>query len=72
VTLGVSSKAVQHIKQFLVITEAKVHALFSMVTSAKDFILCNNGNQTMLINPNPLLSKAEWCRYLISLTTSTF
>jgi hypothetical protein len=22
-------------------------------------------NQTMLINPNPLLSKAEWCRYCI-------
>jgi hypothetical protein len=39
-----------------------------MVTSAKDCMCCNHGNPTMINNPNPLLSKAEWCRYCIHLT----
>jgi hypothetical protein len=48
----------------------KIHALVSMVTSGKDGSLCvvTMENQTMLNNPNTLLSKAEWCRYCIHLT----
>jgi hypothetical protein len=48
---------------------SKAHALVSMVTSAKDCMWCNDGNPKMLNNPNPLLSKVEWRRCCIHLTT---
>jgi hypothetical protein len=40
----------------------KVHALVSMVISAKDGMWHNHGNPTMLNISNPFLNKAEWCR----------
>jgi hypothetical protein len=37
-------------------------AFISMAKSTKDGMLSIHGYQKMLNNPNPLLSKAKWCR----------
>jgi hypothetical protein len=68
----ISSKSTEQLKRYLnvlyitafmsLLTYSKVHALVSTVTSPKDCMWCNYANPTMLNNPNPLLSKAEWCR----------
>jgi hypothetical protein len=33
---------------------------------------CKNGNPTLRINPDPLLSKAAWCRHFIYLKSLKF
>jgi hypothetical protein len=40
-----------------------------MVASAKQGMWWNHGNPTVLKNPNPLLSKAEWCKNFVTQTT---